>query len=149
MAGDFFYLKSPDEMAEMFKDLPQALQNTQKIADMCQLDIEFERLHLPQVDLPTSVTADDYLAELCQQGLKQRFPSATPEIEQRLAYELDVIKQTQFADYFLVVWDLISFAKKRIFSSVSEAALLPAWLFIVWVSPASILYLTSWFSSVS
>ncbi len=113
MAGDFFYLKSPDEMAEMFSDLPQAIENTQKIADMCQLQIEFERLHLPQLDLPEGQTADDYLAELCRQGLKQRFPSATPEIQQRLDYELEVIKQTQFADYFLVVWDLISFAKKQ------------------------------------
>ncbi len=113
MAGDFFYLKSPEEMAEIFSDLPQAIENAQRIADMCRLEIEFERLHLPQVDLPEGVTADDYLAELCYQGLKERFPSATPEIQQRLAYELDVIKQTQFADYFLVVWDLISFAKKQ------------------------------------
>ncbi|MCJ7828793.1 MAG: DNA polymerase III subunit alpha [Dehalococcoidia bacterium] len=113
MAGDFFYLKSQDEMAEMFNDLPQAIQNTQEIADMCQLDIEFGRLHLPELDLPKGETADDYLAELCRQGLKQRFPSATPEIQQRLTYELEVIKQTQFADYFLVVWDLISFAKKQ------------------------------------
>jgi len=113
MAGDFFYLKSPEEMAGMFADLPQALDNTQKIADMCQLDMEFGRLHLPRVDLPKGKAADDYLAELCWQGLKQRYPSPTPEIEQRLAYELEVIKQTQFADYFLVVWDLISFAKKQ------------------------------------
>jgi len=113
MAGDFFYLKSPEEMAEMFADLPQALDNTQKIADMCQLELEFGRLHLPRLDLPKGKTSDDYLAELCWQGLKQRYPSPTPEIEQRLSYELEVIKQTQFADYFLVVWDLISFAKKQ------------------------------------
>jgi len=113
MAGDFFYLKSPEEMAELFADLPQALESTQKIADMCQLKLEFGRLHLPRVDLPKGKAADDYLAELCWQGLKQRYPSPTPEIEQRLAYELEVIKQTQFADYFLVVWDLISFAKKQ------------------------------------
>ncbi|MBM4445864.1 MAG: DNA polymerase III subunit alpha [Chloroflexi bacterium] len=113
MAGDFFYLKSPKEMAEMFADLPQALDNTQKIADMCQLDMEFGRLHLPRIDLPEGKAADDYLAELCWQGLKHRYPSPTPEIEQRLAYELEVIKQTQFADYFLVVWDLVSFAKKQ------------------------------------
>jgi DNA polymerase-3 subunit alpha len=113
MAGDFFYLRSPEEMADMFADLPQALDNTQKIADMCQLELEFGRLHLPRLDLPESKTSDDYLAELCWQGLKQRYPSPTPEIEQRLAYELEVIKQTQFADYFLVVWDLISFAKKQ------------------------------------
>ncbi len=113
MAGDFFYLKSPEEMADMFADLPQALDNTQRIADMCQLELEFGRLHLPRLDLPKGKTSDDYLAELCWQGLKQRYPSPTPEIEQRLAYELEVIKQTQFADYFLVVWDLISFAKKQ------------------------------------
>ena len=113
MAGDFFYLKSQDEMVEMFRDLPEAIQNTQKIADMCQLDIEFGRLHLPQLELPKGQTADDYLGDLCRQGLKQRFPSATPEIQQRLTYELEVIEQTQFADYFLVVWDLISFAKKQ------------------------------------
>ncbi|MBM3142712.1 MAG: DNA polymerase III subunit alpha [Chloroflexi bacterium] len=113
MAGDFFYLKSPEEMTELFADLPQALENTEKIADMCQLELEFGRLHLPRVDLPKGKAADDYLAELCWQGLKQRYPSPTPEIEQRLAYELEVIKQTQFADYFLVVWDLISFAKKQ------------------------------------
>ena len=113
MAGDFFYLKSPEEMADMFADLPQALDNTQRIADVCQLELEFGRLHLPRLDLPKGKTSDDYLAELCWQGLKQRYPSPTPEIEQRLAYELEVIKQTQFADYFLVVWDLISFAKKQ------------------------------------
>jgi len=115
MAGDFFYLKSPEEMANLFADLPQALDNTQKIADMCKLELEFGRLHLPQVDLPEGKTADDYLAELCWQGLKQRFLSPSPEIEQRLAYELEVIRQTQFADYFLVVWDLISFAKEKNF----------------------------------
>jgi DNA polymerase-3 subunit alpha len=113
MAGDFFYLKSPEEMADMFADLPQALDNTQRIADMCQLELEFGRLHLPRLDLPKGKTSDDYLSELCWQGLKQRYPAPTPEIEQRLAYELEVIKQTQFADYFLVVWDLISFAKKQ------------------------------------
>ncbi len=113
MAGDFFFLKSQDEMAELFSDLPEAIENTQKIADMCQLEFEFGRLHLPQVELPPNKTSDDHLAELCSAGLKLRFPSADPEIEQRLAYELDVIRKTQFADYFLVVWDLISFAKKQ------------------------------------
>ncbi len=113
MPGDFFYLKSHEEMTYLFADLPQALDNTQKIADMCQLELEFGRLYFPTIDLPEGKTADDYLAELCRQGLKQRFSSPSPEIEQRLAYELEVIRETQFADYFLVVWDLITFAKRQ------------------------------------
>ena len=113
MAGDFFYLKSPEEMADLFADLPQAIDNTHKIADMCQLELEFGRPHLPQVDLPQGKTADEYLSDFCWQGLRQRYPSPTTEAEQRLAYELEVIDKTQFADYFLVVRDLISFAKKQ------------------------------------
>ncbi len=113
MAGDFFYLKSPEEMATLFADLPQALENTQAIADMCELQFRFGELHLPQVELPPGKTADGYLAELCWQGLKQRYPSTTPQIEERLTYELEVIGKTRFADYFLVVWDLISYAREQ------------------------------------
>ena len=113
MSGDFFYLKSPQEMAELFKDIPQALENTERIAEMCNLDLEFGRLYLPEIELPEGKTADQSLADLCRQGLPQYYPKLTSEIEQRLDYELEVIKHTQFANYFLVVWDIISFAKKR------------------------------------
>lgn len=113
MAGDFFYLKTPTEMAELFKDIPQALENTGRIAEMCNLKLEFGRLHLPEIELPEGKTADQFLADLCQQGLPQHYPQATPEIKKRLDYELEVIKQTQFANYFLVVWDIISFTKKQ------------------------------------
>lgn len=113
MDGDFFYLKSPEEMAELFADLPQAIENTEKIANLCQLQLEFGKLNLPQVDLPLDKTADEYLAELCWKGFEQRYPSPTKELEDRLAYELDVIQKTEFADYFLVVADLISFARKQ------------------------------------
>jgi len=113
MSGDFFYLKSPTEMAELFADLPQAIENTEKIAQMCTFDMEFGRLNLPQIDLPPGKTSYEYLTELCWEGLKQRYSHIPPEVEQRLAYELDVIRQTEFADYFLVVWDLVAFAKKR------------------------------------
>ena len=113
MAGDFFYLKTQKEMAEQFADLPQALDNTQKIAEMCHLELDFGQLHLPKVDLPQGESADDYLAALCWEGLKQRYGSITPQIEQRLTYELEVIRKTQFADYFLVVWDLISFTRRQ------------------------------------
>ena len=113
MSGDFFYLKSPEEMAELFKDIPQALENTERIAEMCNLELEFGRLHLPEIELPEDKTADQFLADLCHQGLPQYYPELTPEITQRLDYELEVIEHTQFANYFLVVWDIISFVKKQ------------------------------------
>jgi DNA polymerase-3 subunit alpha len=113
MAGDYFYLKSPQEMAEEFADLPEALENTQRIAAACNLEIEFGKPHLPQVQVPDGKTADDYLSELCWQGLKQRYKEASPDVQQRLAYELDVIRKTNFADYFLVVWDLVSFVRRK------------------------------------
>ena len=113
MPGDFLYLKSPQEMAELFSDIPQAMENSERIAEMCHLELEFGRLHLPEIELPEGKTADQFLADLCYQGLHQYYPHPTPEIEQRLDYELEVIKKTQFANYFLVVWDLISFARDQ------------------------------------
>lgn len=123
MAGDFFYLKSPQEMEALYSDLPQALENTHLIAQMCQLELEFGQLHLPQVETPPGKTTDDYLGDLCWQGLRRRYTQTTPEIEQRLAYELEVIRQTHFANYFLVIWDIISFAQQRnIFFGVRGSA---------------------------
>ncbi len=113
MPGDFFYLKSPQEMAELYQDIPEALENTGRIAEKCNLDLEFGRLHLPEIGIPAGQTPDQFLAELCRQNLKQYYPNPTVEIEQRLEYELDVIKTTQFANYILVVWDIISFTKKQ------------------------------------
>jgi len=113
MKGDFLYLKSPQEMAGLFRDIPQALENTERIAEMCDVELEFGRLHLPGVELPEGKTAYQFLSDLCRQGLHQHYPHPTPEIEERLEYELEVIRQTQFANYFLVVWDITSFAKQR------------------------------------
>ncbi len=113
MAGDFFYLKSPAEMAELYRDIPQALENTELIAAMCNLELEFGRLHLPEIDLPQDKTADQFLADLCRQGLRQYYPQITPDTEKRLDYELEVIRETQFANYFLVVWDIASFAREH------------------------------------
>ncbi len=112
MAGDFFYLKAPQEMAELYKDIPEALKNTERIARMCHLELEFGRLHLPEIGLPDGKTADQFLADLCYQGLPEFYPRPGPEIEKRLQYELEVIRETEFANYFLVVWDIISFTKK-------------------------------------
>jgi DNA polymerase-3 subunit alpha len=113
MAGEYFYLKSQEEMAELYVDLPEALSNTVRIADKCNLGIEFGKLHLPSVQLPSGKTADQFLSDLAWEGFRRRYSSADPEVEQRLTYELDVIHKTQFADYFLVVWDLISFARRK------------------------------------
>ncbi|MFC2013165.1 DNA polymerase III subunit alpha [Chloroflexota bacterium] len=113
MAGDFFYLKSPQEMAEQFQDIPQALENTGRIAEQCDLEIEFGRLHLPEIELPEGKTPFEFLSDLCREGLPQHYPQPTDEIKQRMEYELDVIRQTEFANYFLVVWDIISFARQN------------------------------------
>ena len=114
MTADSFYLKSPEEMSELFRDLPEALSNTERIADGCNLELEFGRLHLPEVELPSGKSGDVYLSELCQQGLAQRYGSAAPgEVLERLQYELEVVRQTSFSHYFLVVWDIVSFARKR------------------------------------
>ncbi len=113
MAGDFFYLKSPQEMEELFSDIPQALENTGRIAQACDLELEFGQVHLPEVELPEGKTADEYLVDLCWQGLAQRYPDPSPEVKSRLEYELEVVQQTQFAHYFLVVWDIVFFAKRQ------------------------------------
>ncbi|MEA3254174.1 MAG: PHP domain-containing protein, partial [Chloroflexota bacterium] len=113
MAGDYFYLRSPEEVNELFSDLPQAVENTQRIVDMCQLELDFGKLHLPEVALPEGENADAFLARLCWQGLEKRYSQPTPEVKERLIYELDVIKKTNFAHYFLVVWDIVSFVKEK------------------------------------
>ncbi len=111
--GDFLYLKSPAEMAEFYQDIPEAIENTGRIAEMCNLKLDFGRLHLPEIGLPEGKTADEYLVELCYESLPRYYPDPSPEIKERLKYELDVIRQTEYANYFLVVWDIISFVRKQ------------------------------------
>jgi DNA polymerase III subunit alpha len=113
MAGDTFYLRSPQEMTDLFRDVPEAIENTASIAAKCNLDFDFGRLHLPEIELPEGKTADQFLADLCWQGLPKYYPDPSPEIKHRLEYELDVIKTTGFANYILVVWDILSFTKNN------------------------------------
>ncbi|MDD4230182.1 MAG: DNA polymerase III subunit alpha [Dehalococcoidales bacterium] len=113
MGGDYFYLKSPEEMAEQFSDIPEAIENSNIIADKCNLEIDFGRLHLPQIDIPEGKTPLEYLKDLCFAGLEAYYPEANQEITDRLNYELDVIRQTDFANYFLVVWDIVSFVRRE------------------------------------
>ncbi len=112
MQGDFFHLKTPEEMAEAYRDIPEALENTHKIAEMCDLKLDFERLHLPEITLPPGKTPDEYLSDLCYEAFPRFYPNATDEIKERLSYELSVVKSTQFANYFLVVWDIVSFVRR-------------------------------------
>ena len=113
MSGDFIYFKTPEEMAEAYQDIPEAIENTQKIADMVDLKLDFTRLHLPEIELPPGKSAQQYLTDLCQDGFQQYYPNPTPELEQRLQYELEVIEKTQFANYFLVVWDMLSYSRSK------------------------------------
>jgi DNA polymerase-3 subunit alpha len=113
MSDDSLYLKSTQEMEELFADLPEAVANTQRIADMCHLEMDFSQLRLPEYKTPQDEDPDEYLARLCWEGLRKRYPDPPPDVQQRLTYELDVIRKTQFANYFLVVWDIAAFTRQE------------------------------------
>ena len=113
MDENSYYLKSPQEMEAVFAELPEAIANTRAIAEMCDLELDFSQLHLPLYEVPDGLAADDYLARLCREALALRLPDHGEEEVQRLEYELEVIRQTQFANYFLVVWDIATFARKN------------------------------------
>lgn len=110
---DAFFLKSPAEMEELFGYIPEALENTIKIARRCKVDFDFDSRHLPSFDVPKGKTAFGYLQELCYTGLENRYSPVTPELRERLDYELSVIRNMGFVDYFLIVWDFIRFAKSH------------------------------------
>ena len=108
-----FYIKSPEEMADLFEYVPEAIENTEKIARRCNVDFDFNTRHLPAFDVPDGKDAFTYLQELCQEGLEKRYSPVSEELQQRLDYELGVIKNMGFVDYFLIVWDFIHFAKNN------------------------------------
>ena len=113
MDADSYYLKSPQEMAALFSHVPEAIANTRRIAEMCDLELDFSQLRMPEFRVPSGMAADEYLVHLCWQGLRERVTPVTAVEEERLAYELEVIRQTSFANYFLVVWDIARFARER------------------------------------
>lgn len=113
MSDDSYYIRPAQEMQALFPDLPEAYQSTQHIADMCNLSIDFNELHLPEYIPPDGLTAEEYLERLAWEGLRSRLPNATAEYEERLRYELAVIKETQFPNYFLVVWDIAAYTRKQ------------------------------------
>ena len=114
--GNEFYFKSQDEMFSLFKEFPQALENTRAITDSIDLEIPMDEYHLPWFKIPEGSDAKDvdgYLEKLCKEGMKQKFVHHTEEMDTRLAYELSVIKKMGFASYFLITADFVQYAKKN------------------------------------
>ncbi len=123
MTEDSYYLKSPQEMEALFSETPAAVTNTLAIAEKCNVELDFSAMRLPEFRLPDGVTADHHLARLAWEGLKGRLRTVTETEEKRLAYELEVIKQTRYANYCLVVWDIARFVRERnIFFAVRGSA---------------------------
>ena len=115
--GGQFYVKSPEEMEEVFHYIPEAIHNTEEIARRCNVEIEFGKYHLPQYPVPEGYTSLSYLNKLCEDGFKKRYEGVDADTEaslrERLKYETDTISSMGFVDYFLIVWDYINFAKEN------------------------------------
>ena len=109
--GGQYYIKSEEEMKSLFPYALQALENTQKIADRCLVEIEFGVTKLPKYDVPDGYTSWEYLRKLCYEGLEKRYAERADELRERLDYELGTIKNMGYVDYFLIVWDFIKYAK--------------------------------------
>jgi len=115
MGADEFYVKSPEEMADYFKNIPEAIENTVKIAEKCNFDFEFGNTKLPNYEVPEGYsTHAEFFRELCYTGLKKRYgENVNQEIEDRLEYEISVIEKMGYVDYYLIVWDFINYAKTQ------------------------------------
>jgi len=115
MSDNSYYLRSPQEMAALFAEVPQAISNTLLIAERCNVNLKTKGYHLPQFSVPAGYTAESYLRELCEQGLRRKYGARAEEatVRQRLNYELDVIEKMGFSAYFLIVWDLCRYAREQ------------------------------------
>lgn len=110
---DQFYLRTPQEMEALFSYVPEALANTLAIAERCNLEIEFGRVHLPHYEIPAGFDTAGYLRHLCYERLPSRYPEADDRVRKRLDYELDMIRRMGYPGYFLIVWDFVDFARRR------------------------------------
>jgi DNA polymerase-3 subunit alpha len=108
-----FYLKSEDEMRALFSQQDEAYDNTVRIADMCNLDFEFNKYHLPEFKLPDGTNSADYLKKLCLDGFEKKYGPGREEVKNQLFYELDMIDRMGFTDYFLITSDFIAYAKRE------------------------------------
>ena len=115
MSDNTFYLRSPQEMAAIFSEVPEAISNTLLIAERCELDLGFKGYHLPEFDVPEGHTPESYLRHLCEAGLRERYGPRSDEavVRERLEYELGIIHQMGFDTYFLIVWDLCKYARDQ------------------------------------
>ena len=111
--GGQYYVKSEEEMRELFSYIPEAIDNTAKIAERCNVEIEFGVTKLPRYEVPEGCDSWGYLNHLCSEGLKERYPEDDGTAKERLEYELGVIKSMGYVDYFLIVWDFINFARSH------------------------------------
>ena len=111
--GGQYYVKSEEEMRALFPYAQEAVSNTQKIADRCHVEIEFGHTKLPDFPVPEGFTTYEYLEKLCHDGLKERYSNITEELKERLNYELHVIRDMGYVEYFLIVWDYIRFAREN------------------------------------
>lgn len=109
--NDQFYLKSKEEMEALFPYAPEAISNSVKIAEKCQVDFDFNTIHLPEYTAPEDLSVENYLRELCYEGLGQRYENISDELKDRLEYELRIIEEMGYTEYFLIVWDFIKYAK--------------------------------------
>jgi len=107
-----FYLKSEDELRDLFPNCEEAFENTQKIADRCNLEFEFHQYHLPSFPVPDGFTNEEYFRKLCMDGFRERYPQAPQSYAERLEYEIGVISRMGYVNYYLIVWDFIRFAKE-------------------------------------
>ncbi|NLD19835.1 MAG: DNA polymerase III subunit alpha [Clostridiales bacterium] len=114
-SNDQFYLKSEEEMRKIFSNMPEACDNTQLVAEACDVTFKFGELHLPDFDVPEGFTKKEYLRKLCRDGFEERYPNAEgqglEELRERLDYELTTIENMGYVEYFLIVWDFINYAK--------------------------------------
>ena len=113
MEDSSYYIKSPAEMAALFPEFPQALDITGEVAQQCDVSLGFGQMHLPRYPTPNGEDADTYLERLCWEGFNRRYGHSNEAARARMEYELEVVRQTSFANYFLVVWDIISFVRRQ------------------------------------
>ena len=111
--GGQFYLKSEEEMRELFSFAPEAIENTNAIADRCHVEIKFHETKIPHFDVPEGYTAKTYLEELCDEGFNEHYPNDDGSIYEQMKYEISVIEKMGYLDYFLIVWDFINYAKEH------------------------------------